>query len=428
LVLSVAKAASADRIYVFVADALAAASSQTVTFNCSQDNATGAVIQVCSVAGMTRTGQGAVRQTASTPNATAGGTPAATFSAAALTGNPTLGIVSNGASPAALTPPTNWTEGNDTGYSTPPTGAEYVFRDSGFTGTTITWGGTSATAYGVGIIELDTSTPAITGTSAATLADVTGAGTAQVLLQGTAGGGQLADVAGAGEAVLLVRGTGDGVLADVVGSGTALIEDSNISGAGSFVLADVVGAGEADVLLQGLGGGTLADVVGAGTAQVLLQALGGGILSDVVGAGFAVVVVEGSATSVLDAVLGSGAAAVLVEASAAAVLADVLGAGSAVIGTPPVIGQGGAVLDSVAGAGSAALMVRGDGDGLLQDVLGVGAAGVLLRAVAAGQLEDVVGAGTAVVVVPVVAGRAMSKVLVRGHIRATLIIRCCLTF
>jgi hypothetical protein len=56
-----------------------------------------------------------------------------------------------------MTPPTSWTEDSDNGYSTPTAGQESVSRVSGFTGTTVTWGGTSATAFGDIIVEIDTS-------------------------------------------------------------------------------------------------------------------------------------------------------------------------------------------------------------------------------------------------------------------------------
>src|SRR5262249_36569936 len=92
-------------------------------------------------------------------------TPAPVFGASALTGNVTLGAVFNANNPAAMTPPTSWTEQNDTGYNTPTTGQEYVSRDSGFTGTTITWGNASGSAFSAITVELDTtSTPAAPAT------------------------------------------------------------------------------------------------------------------------------------------------------------------------------------------------------------------------------------------------------------------------
>jgi hypothetical protein len=151
------KAASVDTSYLFVACSFAAASSQTVTFDCTGDASTGVIIQAFELTGMTRTGIDAVRQTAKQENQAAAGTPGPAFAAAALTGNPTMGLVSNATSPATMTPNASWTERDDVGFATPTTGAEYMTRDSGFTSTTIAWGGTSASAFCSLIVEFDAS-------------------------------------------------------------------------------------------------------------------------------------------------------------------------------------------------------------------------------------------------------------------------------
>jgi hypothetical protein len=154
-----ASSSAPNSVYVFIANALSAASSMTVTFDCTGDDATGAIITVWRVAGMSRTGSSAPKQTKTSVNGTAGGTPSVTFLASCDTNNPTIGLVGNAANPAGLTPPTGWTEpaAADVGCSTPTRGAEGVFRDSGFTGTAITWGSTSASSWNVAVVELDTS-------------------------------------------------------------------------------------------------------------------------------------------------------------------------------------------------------------------------------------------------------------------------------
>mgnify|MGYP001167294179 CR=1 FL=1 len=153
-------AGSLSTAYLFIANALVtAASSQTVTFDCTGDAATGCVIQVASVSAMIRTGTNAVLQSSGQDNQAAATTPAPVFGASCLTANPTLGLVYNETNPATMTPPTSWTERDDTGHATPAKGAEYVSRDSGFTGTTITWGGTSASAFCSIGVELDTTAP-----------------------------------------------------------------------------------------------------------------------------------------------------------------------------------------------------------------------------------------------------------------------------
>lgn len=160
LVLTVLQATSANRLYFFVADQLVTATtSRTLTGDTPGDAGTGTIIAVYSVSGMTLTGAAAVRQTAKEDDQASGGLPIPTFGAAVLTTNPTIGAVMNNSNPATMTPPTNWTEPAtaDAGYATPNTGLASCFRDSGFTGTTVTWGGTSGSAFGSGVIELDAS-------------------------------------------------------------------------------------------------------------------------------------------------------------------------------------------------------------------------------------------------------------------------------
>jgi hypothetical protein len=155
------KNTSFDSIVVAVANALAVADTfLTVTFTpAGGPTSTGVNLSVLRVSGMTRTGSAAIRQSAKQDNQTGTFTPAPTFSVAALTGNPTIGAVGNGTNPATLTAPASWTEVNDIGYAAPTNGLEVVSRDSGFTGTTVTWGSSSASAWGSIIIELDTSAP-----------------------------------------------------------------------------------------------------------------------------------------------------------------------------------------------------------------------------------------------------------------------------
>lgn len=150
---------SAARIPVFVANQLTTGTaSMTVTFDCAADASTGTIILVARVAGMSRTGSSAVRQSAQFDNI-ASGTPQLIFAAACLTGNPVLGCVGNSTNPATITPPTSFTEAADTGFATPTTGAEYVFRDSGHTSSVVTWGSAIGSQGGAVGLELDASAP-----------------------------------------------------------------------------------------------------------------------------------------------------------------------------------------------------------------------------------------------------------------------------
>jgi hypothetical protein len=120
---------------------------------------------------MSIVGLGAVRGAGGQSAGGAGTTPApvllrrvgTTFSGtqAALTANLCIGVVMGGTVTPAITQPASWTESVDLSYLTPTTGMETAFRNSGETGSTITWGSTIATAFASMVIELDISVPII---------------------------------------------------------------------------------------------------------------------------------------------------------------------------------------------------------------------------------------------------------------------------
>jgi hypothetical protein len=147
-----------NKTWFFCRNTLSNGAALTVTMDVTGDDGSGALIHVHRISGMTRTGAAAVLQFSGATDGLSGATPAATFSAAAQTGNPTVGMVYNSAVTAAnVTEPTGWTEASDNGHATPDRGMETVFRNSGFTGTVITWGSTSGAQFSVITAELDTS-------------------------------------------------------------------------------------------------------------------------------------------------------------------------------------------------------------------------------------------------------------------------------
>jgi hypothetical protein len=150
--------ASADLGGIFVRDQLVDGSAMTVTAN-NAVAGTGLNMAIARVSGMFRTGAGAVRQSGKVENTGSGTTPSVTFGGACLTGNPTIVVIGNATNIANITPPVGWTEQIDLGHATPTRGIEYATRDSGFTGTTITWGAASGTAWGSLGIELDGTSP-----------------------------------------------------------------------------------------------------------------------------------------------------------------------------------------------------------------------------------------------------------------------------
>jgi len=157
-----------DTQYAYVAGQLVPSSptAMTCTMDVTGDNGTGAIDFVAAITGMSKVNSAAVRQSG-TNNGAAGTTPSVTMGSAILTTNPVIAFMQNVSNPAGVTPPANFTELSDTGYPTPDKGAEYAHRNSGETGTTITWGGTSATAWSAIVIEFDASSNAVTGVGTA---------------------------------------------------------------------------------------------------------------------------------------------------------------------------------------------------------------------------------------------------------------------
>lgn len=165
-VTSVLSNSSTDILEVYVGNGLLANTSMTLTYTVNGvGNANGAIPEMVLIAGMSRVGAAALVQSAQQDNQAAA-TPAPAFGAAAQSFDITLGCVINASSPAALTEPSGWTERQDEGLLSPNMGFEVVTRDSGFTGSTVTWGSSSATTFGAVVLELD-STAVVAGSFAA---------------------------------------------------------------------------------------------------------------------------------------------------------------------------------------------------------------------------------------------------------------------
>jgi len=149
---------------VWVRTALVPAATGT-TVTATQTSSTGGGVVVYRVSGMSRVSSNAVRSTGGQSTGGAGATPAPVLNNTPLSANLVIGAVANGTNPAALTPRTGYTESPtpDLGYATPTTGLEVMYRNSGETSATITWGGTSATGFASVAIELDISVPVSAG-------------------------------------------------------------------------------------------------------------------------------------------------------------------------------------------------------------------------------------------------------------------------
>lgn len=149
--------AATHQTMVFIADQLATAVSQTATVSVAADAGTACIVTVLRVSGMTKTGLTARMQWATPGSGSASVTPTVVFGAAVNTNNPVVVALRCSTAALAVTPPTNYTEHTDSATTTPVGSQETATRDSGETGTTITWGGLASTAWISIGIELDAS-------------------------------------------------------------------------------------------------------------------------------------------------------------------------------------------------------------------------------------------------------------------------------
>lgn len=152
------KTASADQMRVWIRNAFIGSATSTI-FTHAPGTTSGGGLRVVTVQGMPagRVGSAAARQAGKQDNQSAA-TPAPVFPGVALTANFIITTVFNGTNPSGMTIPGSYTQlGADSGYGTPTTGRRDAYRASGETGTTITWGSASGSAFCSMCLELDTS-------------------------------------------------------------------------------------------------------------------------------------------------------------------------------------------------------------------------------------------------------------------------------
>lgn len=157
------KNASADRADVWVREQpIAAATPCTFTHNAA--GSTGGGLAVLKVTGAARYGAAAIKKAAALSNQSTGA-PSVAMGSAIATGNAVIGAVFTPTnSTTTVVHNASYTERMDLGYNTPATGLEIMTRDSGETGSTVTWGGSATGSWGAIVLELDATTPAATAT------------------------------------------------------------------------------------------------------------------------------------------------------------------------------------------------------------------------------------------------------------------------
>jgi hypothetical protein len=148
---------TAGALWISIRNALVGSATST-TFTATNTGDTGGGLTVLRFSGMSRVGAAAARQNTGESSATEN-PPTITFGATTLTDNPVVLAVMGEDNPAGVTPPTGFTEADDTGWSTPTTGIEVCWDDAGNTATLFAWSGGALTDHNEVGVELDTTAP-----------------------------------------------------------------------------------------------------------------------------------------------------------------------------------------------------------------------------------------------------------------------------
>lgn len=160
---------TAGALWISIRNALISSATST-TFTVTNTGDTGGGLTVLRFSGMSRVGSQAVKQSVGEDNQTEN-PPTITFGATTGTNNPVILACFGEDNPASLTPPTGFTEAEDTGYATPTSGVQICWDDAGNTATLFSWSGGALIDHNEVGLELDT-----TAAPTAFLKDLIGAG------------------------------------------------------------------------------------------------------------------------------------------------------------------------------------------------------------------------------------------------------------
>jgi hypothetical protein len=152
LILTALNNSSADMMAIWVRTALMVNTTSTVISPIVGSNTAGEIVCV-HVAGMTRTGAGAIRQSGKQENQTTG-VPTPALPANALTANLTI-MAAGSTTTAGCVPNGSWAERQDVNQASPTTAIEVSTRDSGFTGTSAAYVSIASSVWSSAILEFD---------------------------------------------------------------------------------------------------------------------------------------------------------------------------------------------------------------------------------------------------------------------------------
>jgi hypothetical protein len=144
---------SANNMLCFVRNSLSPAGKVTLTLG--TDTNTAGEIVIIAYSGMTRTGAAAIKQITSLANQATSTTPSASFANPVTSGDQLLAAVASG--DKYTDEPGGWNEHENVSQSTPTTALEVTSGETGFTGTTVTYGSSETSGYAMMVVELDAS-------------------------------------------------------------------------------------------------------------------------------------------------------------------------------------------------------------------------------------------------------------------------------
>jgi hypothetical protein len=228
------KATSADTMQVWVRNALIASASSTV-FTQAPGTTTGGGLVVLKIPNASVAGSSAIIRSAIQSNQATSTTPAPVLGATPSSDSAIVTAVFNASNTASVTVRSGYTSRADLGYNTPTSGLIVATRDSGETSATITWGGTSGSAFGSIAVEVSgaiahSSSGAITGPGSSVSGSSTRTSAAHPTHDATgyieAPGGALGSLSGTSTVAAPVTHSSSG---DLVGVGSVVAGSSTRS-------------------------------------------------------------------------------------------------------------------------------------------------------------------------------------------------------
>ena len=133
--------------------------SGTITITVTTGSSTSSGFCVAPLRGWGKWSSAIIKQFGTQANGAAAGTPAPALGVAASGTNLVLSFIANLSNPAGVTDPSGFSRAQNTGNATGPLGMELDWQETGVNFNTVTWGGTSATAFAAWVVEID-GTPA----------------------------------------------------------------------------------------------------------------------------------------------------------------------------------------------------------------------------------------------------------------------------